>query len=590
MNIRELLETEVLPFVQRPARYIGGEINATCRPAAEIRFLLSYPDLYEVGMSHHGLRILYDVVNRLSWASAERAFAVWDDMEAELRRKEIPLCSLESFTPAAEFDIWGFSLQVELTYTNILAMLDLAGVPLESRERPWPGYPLILGGGANTTNPEPLADFFDLFLIGDGEEAVVEILGAYRSWKRETADAGSSGRRKKEDLLRHLVEKVPGLYAPSLYEVTYDASGRFRTITPSVPSIPKRVKRRILENIDSSRIERPLVPITEIVHDRAVVEIMRGCRRGCRFCQAGWVGRPVREKDPGMVIRQACDLVEKGGFEEVSLLSLSAGDYRGIEPLLEELSPMLAGKKARLSLPSLNIATVSERMLKELKRLKKSGVTLAPEAGSDRLQGVINKHLDAGLLGDISRKLRELGWRILKLYFMIGLPTETDEDLEAIAALINRTAGWGGQLNVTVSNFVPKPGTPFQWTSMAQPDEIIRKQGLLRRLVHSRKVKLKFHPAVLSRLEGIFARGDRLLGAVLRSAWGEGCRFDGWTEHFSEEKWAAAFRKTGVEREKYLNPPYNFDDPLPWDHIDAGPEKKILVRESRRAFGESIDK
>jgi len=580
LNIREKLEKDVLPFVERPARYIGGEINAAVRPDVEVSLLLSYPDLYEVGMSHHGLHILYDIVNRLSWAGAERTYAVWKDMEAALRRQRIPLFSLESFRPAAEFDIWGFSLQVELTYTNILTMLDLAGLPLAAGDRPWPGFPLILGGGAGAFNPEPLADFFDLFLIGDGEEAIVEILAAYRE----------IGAEKKEDLLAALVSRVPGLYAPSLYRVEYDESGLFRRILPIDPQAPARIEKRVLRELDSSRIERPLIPVTQIVHDRAVVEIMRGCKRGCRFCQAGWVGRPVREKSGEVIIRQVENLAEEGGFEEVSLLSLSAGDYREIERMLEELSPRLAERKVSLSLPSLNVASVNERILRELRRLRRSGITMAPEAATPRLQRVIKKFVDADYLWEISGKIKELGWRLIKLYFMIGLPTETEDDVTAITEVINRISRWGGNLNVTISNFVPKAATPFQWSPMEEAGSVIRKKGILRRLVPSRRVRLKFHPVELSRIEGILARGDRLLGSVLRAAWEEGCRFDGWKECFDEDKWARAFQRAEIPMDRYLAFPYDYHDALPWDHIGTGVAKETLIREARRAFGEKKDK
>lgn len=578
MALREEIE-KLLPFVERPARYIGGEINSVRRPEAGFRLLLSYPDLYEVGMSHHGLGILYDIVNRIPGCAAERAYAPAADLEAALRRTGLPLCSLETFTPAGDFDIWGFSVQVELTYTNILTMLDLAGLPLRARDRPWPGYPLILGGGAGAFNPEPLADFFDLFLVGDGEEAVGEIISVCREWKDRRGETGAD----KRQLLSGLVSAVDGLYAPSLYREEKDPAGRPAGLTPVSSGVPRRVKKRVLEDLNLSRIERPLVPVTEIVHDRGVVEIMRGCRRGCRFCQAGWTGRPVREKSPEAAGEQARFLAEGGGYEEVSLLSLSSGDYREIEGLLGTLSPVLARRPAHLALPSLNVATVSPAMLGELARMKKSGITLAPEAGSLRLQRVIGKDLDPDRLWEIGQRLRKLGWRLLKLYFMIGLPTETDRDVSALAGLINRMAGWGGKLNVTISNFVPRPGTPFQWEGMADPGVITARKTIIRQEVHSRKVQLKFRPVELSRLEGAIARADRRLGGVIRKAWELGCRFDGWSESFRPEKWEEAFALAGVSIDDYLQPAGGFSDPLPWDHIGTGVAREVLVREAKKA-------
>ena len=591
MNIRETLENEILPFVRRPARYIGGEINAAGDGDAEVRLLLSYPDVYEVGMSNLGLQILYDIVNRIGWAKAERAFAVWPDMEKLMREKDVPLFSLETITPAGEFDIWGFSLQAELTYTNILTMLDLGRLPLSARERSWPGCPLVIGGGAGAINPEPLAEFFDLFLAGDGEEGLPEILAAFQKFRASvlpgpppSSPQGENGRAVKLELLKALVKEVPGLYAPALYRAEYGDSGRFKSIRPVSPDLPRRIGKRTLEDLNRSRIERPLIPLSRVVHDRKVVEIMRGCKRSCRFCQAGWTGRPAREKDKEEVTSQALHLVEASGCREISLLSLSSGDYRRIETLMMNLSSVLSRRRVSLALPSLNAASVSDRILREISRVRKSGITLAPEAGSPRLRRVINKKLRPGVLERIGEGLKKMGWRLLKLYFMIGLPTEEERDIEAIVETINRVAGWGGDLNVTVSNFIPKAGTPFQWSPQAGIEEIREKQKIIRRGVKSGRVRLKFRPPVMSRIEGILARGDRRLSELLRAAWEAGCRFDDWGECFQPELWEIALEKSSLSPDFYLNPPYAYRDQLPWSHIESGIGAEILIRESKKAL------
>lgn len=577
-GFKRILSEEILPRVNRPARYIGGEVNSALPANPEVRLLLSYPDVYEVGMSHLGLRILYDLVNRMGWAAAERAFAFGPDMEKLCRRAGIGIYSLETFTPAAEFDVWGFSLQAELTYTNLLNMIDLAGLPRRARDRDLRRHPLLLGGGAAVYNPEPLAEFFDLFLVGDAEESLPELLSALRSLGKERKSVG------REEFLAALVERVKGLYAPALYRPRYDRSGRFREIVPLNPNVPPVIEKRVLGNLDRSGVVRPLVPLTEIVHDRDVVEIMRGCPRRCRFCQAGWTSRPVRRKAGGVVISQALALNRASGHREVSLLSLSSGDWRGIESLLEDLSARLAPEQVSLSLPSLNINSFEPAFLAGLKKVRKSGLTLAPEAASLRLQKLINKPLEVGRIEKIALESHRRGWRLLKLYFMVGLPTETEEDVLEIASYINRLSRWGGGLNVTISNFVPKAATPFQWADFLPPSELERRHLLIKRSVPGGKVKLKIRQSFVSLIEAIIARGDRRAGDLIEEAWKLGCRFDDWSEYFQPSAWKEALERSGIQPSACFSFPYEPGDNLPWSHIGSGVTDKVLAGEWGRAL------
>ena len=546
--------------------------------SAEIRLLLSYPDVYEVGMSHLGLRLLYELVNQTGWASAERAFAFWPDMEKLSRGAGLKLYSLETFTPAAEFDVWGFSLQAELTYTNVLNMLDLAGLPLHSRDRDLSRHPLVLGGGAGAYNPEPLADFFDLFLVGDGEESLIELLEALRARKEERKTAA------KEEFLAGLVREVKGLYAPSLYRPHYDGLGKFKELVPALSDLPVKIRKRTLKDLNFSRLRRPLVPLTEIIHDRDVVEIMRGCPRSCRFCQAGWTSRPVREKDVETVIAQALELNRQSGHREISLLSLSSGDYRRVGELLDTLSRRLEPDRVNISLPSLNINSVDPALLTSVRRVRKSGITLAPEAASPRLRELINKPMEIGAMESIAREARSRGWRLLKLYFMIGLPTEGEEDVLAVAEAVNRLSRWGGELNVTISNFVPKVGTPLQWAGLARPEELAAKQLLIKRSVRGGKVKLKFRSPFLSLIEALLARGDRRAGRLIEEAWRGGCRFDDWRESFQPRAWEDAIARSGLDLESAFRFPYSAGETLPWGHIDSGVSASILAREWENAL------
>lgn len=577
-GFKRILAEEILPRVTRPARYIGGEINASKSDSAEVRLLLSYPDVYEVGMSHLGIRILYELVNRTGWAAAERAFAFWPDMEKISRRAGLGLYSLESFRPASSFDVWGFSLQAELTYTNVLNMIDLAGLPLRSREREFGKHPLILGGGAGAYNPEPLADFFDLFLVGDAERSLPEMLAGIRDFKRR------GGSVSKREMLAGLTREVKGLYAPSLYRPAYDASGRFREIVPLASGLPELIEKRVFRDLNRSGVSRALIPLTEIIHDRDVVEIMRGCPRGCRFCQASWTARPVRKKKIETVVSQALNANRSSGYREVSLLSLSSGDYPRIGNLLSDLAGRLAPRKASLSLPSLNVNSFNPSILEGLSGVRKSSITLAPEAASSRLRRLINKPLEDGKLEEIFRQARGRGWRLLKLYFMVGLPAENDEDAAEIATFVNRLSGWGGELNVTISNFVPKAGTPLQWADFLPPEELARRQSLAAGSLSRGKVRFKFRDPFASMIEAIIARGDRRCGRLLEEAWKGGCRFDDWRECFNPELWRKALTRSGTEPGRVFDFPYSPGEKLPWSHIGSGVTEKVLSGEWRRAL------
>jgi len=566
--------------VARPARYLGAEAGSRCKDwhGVDVTVALAFPDVYEVGMSHIGFPILYKVLNDLPWIAAERVYAPWTDMEQELREADEPLVSLESQAPLNRFDLVGFTLQYELSYTNVLNMLELGGIPLRAAER-GEEDPLVMVGGPCAGNPEPLADFFDCALLGDGEEALVEVCEALR-----TGRAAGEGRHA---LLRRLA-RIEGVYVPALFEVSYHADGRVASITPQLSDYAK-VSRRIVADLDSAPYPtRPIVPFMGTVHDRVSVEIARGCTRGCRFCQAGNWYRPVRERSPQRVTQVIEESLQHSGYDEVSLLSLSSGDYTCIEPLLKELMRRYAEERVAVSLPSLRVGSLTDELMEEIRKVRKTGFTLAPEAGSERLRDVINKGIDEVDLLAATRSAFELGWRVVKLYFMLGLPTETDDDLRAIAELAGRvkrggkgTPG-GADVNVSVSTFVPKPHTPFQWEGQAGVAETVRRQELLREELGRRKLRLKWHDAEASLFEGVFARGDRRLGAVLAEAHRLGCRFDGWRDHFNATLWHQAFKACGIDPEWYLRERQE-DELLPWEHLDSRIPKGWLLEERRRS-------
>ncbi len=593
-QIHSLLDRYILANVEEPGQYVDGEVNTVHKDHddVDVRCALCFPDRYPLGMSHVGYKILYEILNDLDWALAERAYAPWPDMQEKMAEYDIPLYALESYRPVREFDVLAFTLQSELLYTNVLMMLDMAGVPVRREERA-EDAPLIIAGGPGATNPEPMADFVDLFFVGDGEETIVEFAQIVR-------ESQASDLSRKEVMLRSARE-VDGVYAPRFYEPEYDEEGQFAGLEVLRDDVPERIEAAAVNDLDATPYPTdPVIPSVQAVHEQITLEIMRGCTRGCRFCHAGMTSRPPRHRSPDTLVELAKESYLETGFNEIGLTSLSSSDYPHMEELLERLTTHFDDLNVNIALPSLRVSDQLEYLVGPLSSVRKSSLTLAPEAATERLRSVINKDITTDELLQGASVAVEAGWKLMKLYFMVGLPSETEKDVEAVGELckevLKESAPEGQKtplkLNVTISPYVPKPHTPFQWEPMLEPEKLQERIYTIRDTGRHRKVRYKFHNPKRSVVEAVLARGDRRVGRVVQRVWENGGQFDGWDDWFDYEIWDAALREEGID----LNPageapapnsPFRRRDlaaPMPWDHIDCGVRKEFLKRERKRAF------